>query len=815
MYEKLMNTGNKAMETQVQVNTGDALRVVAKKSHGPTQVEGIKEASQHLRGSIAAELWAETDHFEEANKQLLKFHGTYQQEDRDARKSRREEGKQYRFMVRCKIPGGRLSGGQYLAVDDLAGRYADGTLRFTTRQGIQLHGVIKSSLHETIAGINATLLTTLGACGDVARNVMACPAPHDDERLHQQLQETADLIAAQLSPRTRAYHEIWLDDALVQPTPADRRGGPEAEPLYGRTYLPRKFKTGLALPDDNCIDIYTQDLGLLAIVDGERILGYNVLVGGGMGMTHGNAHTFPHLAQPVCYVPARAVVGVAEAVVKLFRDHGNRGDRKRARLKYVVHDWGIERFREVLAEYVGGQLELPRETAISAVDSHLGWHAQGQGRWYYGLSIENGRVKDSGSMRLRSGLRALIEHLQPELRLTPFQDVLLCGLEESAREEIERKLAEYGVLRPDQISKVKRFSLACPAIPTCGLALTEAERALPQFLPVLEAELKRLGLENECLSVRMTGCPNGCARPYQSDIGIVGRSGDKYTLFVGGSVLGTRLNFMLKDLVPFSELVPTLRPILVRFAAERFAQESFGDFCQRMGEQTLREWLGNGDRETGEQKHAEKTPTLTACNGNSHTEAVHANKGHGHQAHENNGIGLLQIDREKLAAPAGIIPAAQEGNAVVVLAVPEATPAVSPESARRKRSEIFMAGPEGHERRDYAYCYRSDGSVKETAVYFYGDDWRASAAHLGEPLRREARYAGKVNAFRLHEANKLSDTYYVGSADEERADRRVDYRRDGEAGLTVVFFYGAEMRAEEAAAGTAVSRQVVFEGARV
>jgi sulfite reductase (ferredoxin) len=545
-------------------------------------VEGIKESSRHLRGAIALELLQDTDHFTDASKNLLKFHGTYQQEDRDARKRRGKEGvgKHHLFMVRCRIPGGRLTAAQYLAVDDLAGAYANGTLRFTSRQGIQLHGVLKSHLHETIAGINASLLTTLGACGDVSRNVMACPAPHHDA-VHAQLQETAARLAAHLAPRTKAYHEIWLNGEPVVESE-------EAEPIYGKAYLPRKFKAGLALPEDNCVDLHSQDLGLLAVVAGGAVVGYNVLVGGGMGMTHGNAHTFPHLARPVGFVAAGAVVGAAEAVVRLFRDHGNRADRKRARLKYLVHNWGVARFRDVLAGYLGRPLQEPAPVEVRGFHHHLGWNPQGDGRWYYGLSVENGRVKDEGPFRLRAALRSLVERLRPGLRLTPLQDVLLCGLDAGDRAVIERTLAEHGVRRSEDVSPARRLGMACPAIPTCGLAISESERALPGVLDRLEAELRRLGLEDEPLGVRMTGCPNGCARPYQSDVGIVGRSGDKYTLYVGGRPVGDRLGFLLKDLVPLRDLVPTLVPLLEQFRRDRQPGEGFGDYCQRQGADRVR-----------------------------------------------------------------------------------------------------------------------------------------------------------------------------------------------------------------------------------
>jgi sulfite reductase (ferredoxin) len=543
--------------------------------------ESVKENSRALRGTIAEELAKDTEKFGDADKNLLKFHGTYQQEDRDARKNRRADGlgKYHMFMVRCKIPGGRVTAAQYLALDALAEQYANRTLRITTRQGIQFHGVLKRNLKETIAGINACLLSTLGACGDVERNVMACPVPHHHDPVHEELQATAKLLAAQLAPRTRAYHEIWVNGARTEESAPQR----EEEPMYGKVYLPRKFKTGLGLPGDNCIDIYAQDLGLLAIVNAGRIVGYNVLVGGGMGMTHGNTKTFPHLARPICYVKSAEVVQAAEAVIKLFRDHGNRADRKRARIKYLVHDWGVERFREVLAGYLAKPLTLPKPVEVSAVDLHLGWHPQGDGKWYYGLSVENGRIKDEGAFRLRSCLRTLVQHLQAGIRLTPQQDILLCDLPGSALPEIERTLAEHGVKPPEKLSNVRKYSLSCPAIPTCGLAISEAERILPGLIDEFEVMLGELGLEQEVLSVRMTGCPNGCARPYQSDVGIVGRAGDKYVIYVGGDVKGHRLSYELRDLVPRAQIATLLRPVLARFKEERHNGESFGDYCQRLG----------------------------------------------------------------------------------------------------------------------------------------------------------------------------------------------------------------------------------------
>jgi sulfite reductase (ferredoxin) len=545
-------------------------------------VELIKENSRHLRGTLAEELAQDTAHFNDHNKQLLKFHGSYQQDDRDSRKDRHRtgSGKSFIFMVRCRIPGGRLTAEQYLALDTLAGAYANGTLRITSRQGIQLHGVLKSNLKKTIVTINENLLTTLGACGDVERNVMAPPAPYATP-VYLELQRVARQLADRFAPRGGAYHDIWLHGKLLDHLPQHNPEDPE--PIYGKVYLPRKFKTGLSLPDDNIVDVYAQDLGLLAIVENGQIAGYNILVGGGMGMTHGNANTFPMVAEPICYVAADHLLSAAEGVLKLFRDHGNRADRKRARIKYVVHDWGAVKFREVLQTYVPFRLEVPRDVPVTGFPLHLGWHAQGDGRFFYGISVENGRIKDADGLQLRTALRTLVETLRPEVRLTPMQDILLCDLPESARAVIERTLTDHGVRLPGRISLVRRHSIACPAIPTCGLALSEAERVLPEMIDELEAELERLGLDEEAISVRMTGCPNGCARPYQSDIGIIGRSGDKYTVFVGGNVVGSRLNFPLKDLVPLADIVPTLRPVLEDFKRFRDGDEAFGDYCQRRG----------------------------------------------------------------------------------------------------------------------------------------------------------------------------------------------------------------------------------------
>ncbi|MCE9530697.1 MAG: NADPH-dependent assimilatory sulfite reductase hemoprotein subunit [Planctomycetes bacterium] len=566
--------------------------------------EGVKEASRWLRGTLAEELAQPTDHFSDDAKNLLKFHGSYQQEDRDARKNRAKTGvsKHYMCMIRLKLPGGKMNAQQFLAMDALSEQYGNSTLRFTTRQSIQFHYILKSNLRATIRGINDTLLSTLGGCGDVNRNVMACPAPLGDP-VRKEMQQLAGEIATHLAPRSHAYHDIWLNGEHLSPDAAQEEG---VEPIYGKVYLPRKFKIGLALPTDNCIDVHAQDLGFLAVIENGRTIGYNVLVGGGMGRTHGNANTFPHLGQGICFVEPNEVVAASEAVIKFFRDHGNRADRKRARIKYVVHDWGVEKVREVLArDYFGKPIRLPRDVTITDVDLHLGWHPQGDGKWFLGLNVENGRLKDEGSLRMRAGVRSIVQQFNANVRLSGQQDILLCDIETASRGAIDRLLSEHGIPRPENLSMVRKWSMACPAIPTCGLAISESERALPGIVDALEPELKELGLENERISIRMTGCPNGCARPYQSEIGIVGRSGDKYMLFLGGSTLGYRLNETFQDLVPRDKVIPLLKKVLGQFKECRTPGESFGDYCTRMGIEKLCEIAGvekpkHGKGEKGE-----------------------------------------------------------------------------------------------------------------------------------------------------------------------------------------------------------------------
>ncbi len=572
----------------------------------PSKVEAIKIASQYLHTFVADEARNGLSHFSEDAASVLKFHGSYQQDDRDLRTQRKREGKEkaFQFMLRVRVVGGRLSAEQYLAIDDLAQTVGNGTLRITTRQEFQLHGVLKEDLAATIRRVNESLLSTLAACGDVERNVLCCPAPLRDE-VRDAMQADAARFASHCAPRSSSYWDIWVDGEkignallppqgpILVPTPGDD----PIEPLYGKAYLPRKFKSAFALPEDNCTDIHANDLGYLAIVEHGRLIGYNVLVGGGLGTTPSAQKTFPFLGVPLCYVDRADILKIGEAVLKVFRDFGNRSDRKRARLKYVIHDWGLAAFRAKIEEYLGHALADPKPVRIMGVDDHLGWHAQGDGKLFLGIPIENGRIKDTGALRLASGLRALFAKYRTPARLTCQQSILLADLEPAWRPEIEALLEEYGIATVEQVSTVRRWSMACPAMPTCGLAVTEAERTLPTIMDQLEIELVRLGLEDERFTVRMTGCPNGCARPYNADIGLVGRSASRnpdgtpgpgtYTIFLGGRTVGDRLNVEFKDYVPHDRIVAELVPVFARFKAERLPDEGFGDFCHRVGVEEL------------------------------------------------------------------------------------------------------------------------------------------------------------------------------------------------------------------------------------
>jgi sulfite reductase (ferredoxin) len=541
-----------------------------------SKVELAKRRSRHLRGTIAETLASDRTHFDHDDLQLLKFHGTYQQDDRDARRELEAAGleKAYAFMVRVAVPAGALTAEQYLELDRIAAEHGNGTLRVTTRQGFQFHGVLKGNLKSTIAGINDALLTTISACGDVQRNVMGCAAPLGDAD-HALVRRVAEALALQLRPGSRAYHEIWLDGEK-------QLSGAEEEPFYGDHYLPRKFKAAVGLSTDNCVDIWAQDVGLLAIVRDGRLEGFNLLVGGGLGMTHNKGDTTARLAEPLGFVPAEHGVEAVRLVASIFRDHGNRSDRRHARLKYLLAEWGTPRFREEFQRRASFTLDPAVELPALPFHDHLGRHRQSDGRWFYGVFIQSGRIADTGGHALRTALREIVARLRPGIRLTGQQNLLLTDLELSDLDAVERILTTHGVSLPAALSAARRYSMACPALPTCGLAVAESERALPGILERFEAELDGLGLRDAPLTIRMTGCPNGCARPYTADLAFVGRSLGLYNVYVGGGLAGDRLVDLYRADVPLEELLESVRPLLQRWAAERTTGEGFGDFYQRL-----------------------------------------------------------------------------------------------------------------------------------------------------------------------------------------------------------------------------------------
>jgi sulfite reductase (ferredoxin) len=547
-----------------------------------SKVEIAKRHGRHLRGTIAETLASPVTHFEHDDIQLLKFHGTYQQDSRDERKGRPAgEEKAYSFMVRVAIPAGALEADQYLGLERIADEHANGTLRVTTRQGIQFHGVVKDELKRTIARINQDLLTTIAACGDVQRNVMGCSAPLADTD-HTRIRQVAEAMADQLRPASRAYHEIWLDGKK------QTLDGQE-EPFYGDQYLPRKFKTAVGLSVDNCVDIYSQDVGLLAIVDRGRVTGFNLLVGGGLGMTHNKGDTTARLAQPLGFVTLEHGVEAVRIVAAIFRDHGNRSDRRHARLKYLIAEWGLDRFRDEFQRRASFGLSPAVALPPLPYHDHLGPHRQADGRSFYGVFIQSGRIVDTPAVRLKSALHQIIERYRTGVRLTAQQNLLLTDLDSGSVPEVELILREHGVTPAHELSAVRRFSMACPALPTCGLAVAESERAIPFILEQFDAELETLGVREVPLTLRMTGCPNGCARPYTADLAFVGRSLGLYNVYVGGGLRGDRLVDLYRADVRSEDLLSAVRPLLTRWASERLPEEGLGDFYQRiLGSRTPR-----------------------------------------------------------------------------------------------------------------------------------------------------------------------------------------------------------------------------------
>ncbi|MFM8525775.1 MAG: NADPH-dependent assimilatory sulfite reductase hemoprotein subunit [Cyanobacteriota bacterium] len=558
-----------------------------------------KLASDYLREPLASELNNDHSHFTEGAVQILKFHGAYQQDNRDNR--RKGEEKDWQVMLRLRNPGGRVPASLFLAIDELADRLGNGTLRATTRQAFQMHGVLKSDLREVIGTIVRQMGSTLAACGDINRNVMAPSAPFDRDG-YPAARELAAQIADLLAPEEAqgAYLDLWVDGDIryrIKPALPVRKArsrqqdgavfsGDAKEPLYGATFLPRKFKIAVTVPGDNSVDLLTQDIGLVAFTTPQgRLIGCNVYVGGGMGRTHNKDETFARAADPLGFVAAADVLDLVQAIAALQRDHGDREQRRHARMKYLIHDRGISWFRQELARYLAVPLKPLRPEPRTKLLDYLGWHRQSAGLWFVGLPLMCGRLEGD----LKAGLRRLVQTYQLEIRLTPNQDLLLCNIGTSQRAGLRQELAALGFDTPEEPPRLARHAIACPALPTCGLAITEAERALPAVLDRLEVLLQSLGIERSLL-VRMTGCPNGCARPYMAELGLVGSGADHYQLWLGGSPGLTRLARPYLEKMPLRDLEATLTPLLSAWQ-DAGGRISFGDFVHRTDEARVRELL--------------------------------------------------------------------------------------------------------------------------------------------------------------------------------------------------------------------------------
>jgi len=541
-----------------------------------THNEVIKEAIPTLAGSIAATLAANAEKFSDDDSQFTKFHGIYQQDDRDQRKT----GKKYILMVRSRIPGGVMTPKQWCVYDDLASQYGNNTLRVTTRQSIQFHGIVMSGLGPLVRSINESLLSTLAACGDVNRNVMAPPTPAYT-KAREQVFEDCHRVAMALAPKTAAYHAIWIDG--VQLDLDDSANKDFVDPLYGKTYLPRKFKTAFVIPPLNDIDVFTNDLGFIAVVENDQVAGYNLAVGGGMGRTHGNTQTYPRLADVIGFFTPDKLVDVARAVVTIHRDFGDRTERKHARLKYVVQERGVDFIRDEVNKRAGINLAPARPCQFTTTADLYDWHKQADGLWFLTLFVETGRIKDAGAWRMKTALRRVAERFGGiEFRLSANQNVILANIAETDKSALDALLVEHGVRTENQASVLHAAAMACPALPTCGLALAESERMLPGLVDRIEKLCAEVGLAGEEIIIRSTGCPNGCARPYTAEIGFVGKAPGRYQLWLGGNASGTRLNKVFKDVVKDADIETELRPILARYAKERGNNERFGDWCDRV-----------------------------------------------------------------------------------------------------------------------------------------------------------------------------------------------------------------------------------------
>ena len=542
-----------------------------------TRNEELKAGSPALTGTIVATLEnSAEDHFSQDDYEFLKFHGVYQQDDRDLRKT----GKKYIMMVRTSCPGGILTAPQWIAFDNLSAQYGNNTIRITTRQAVQFHGIVKSNLRALIKGLNDALISTIAACGDVKRNVMAPPTPAYT-LARTQVVEDCYRVNEALKPRTRAYHDIWVDGVKLN---LDQENQTFVDPLYGKSYLPRKFKVAFAIPPVNDVDVLTNCLGFIAVIEGEKLVGYNLAVGGGMGRSHGNLQTYPRLADVIGFLTPDQLIEVSKAVLTIHRDFGDRTDRKHARLKYVIAERGVEWARAEINKRAGITLEPIRPYKFTSSTDMYGWHQAVDGKWFLGVFVETGRVKDVEGRRMKTALRLVADRFGGiEFRLSGNQNLILANVDEDEKDGINEILIEHGVKTDHrQASPMHGAALACPALPTCGLALAESERMLPALVDRIEKLCDAVGLEGQEIIIRSTGCPNGCARPYAAEIGFVGKAPGRYQVWLGGDIAGTRMARMWKEVIKEADLENELRPVLTRYANERFNHESFGDWCDRV-----------------------------------------------------------------------------------------------------------------------------------------------------------------------------------------------------------------------------------------
>ncbi|ASB90035.1 assimilatory sulfite reductase (NADPH) hemoprotein subunit [Bacillus sonorensis] len=547
----------------------------------PSDVERIKRESNYLRGTLKESM---LDHISagisDDDNRLMKHHGSYLQDDRDLRNERQKQKLEpaYQFMLRVRMPGGVAKPEQWLVMDELASRYGNGTLKLTTRETFQMHGILKWNMKKTIQKINSALLDTIAACGDVNRNVMCASNPYQSD-IHAEVYEWSKKLSDDLLPRTRAYHEIWLDEEKVAGTPETD----EVEPMYGPLYLPRKFKIGIAVPPSNDIDVFSQDLGFIAIVEDDKLIGFNVAIGGGMGMTHGDKATYPQLAKVIGFCKPEQIYDVAEKTITIQRDYGNRSVRKNARFKYTVDRLGLETVKTELENRLGWSLAEAKPYHFDHNGDRYGWVKGVKGNWHFTLFVEGGRVTDYADYKLMTGLREIAKVHTGEFRLTANQNLIIANVSSQKKKKISELIEQYGLTDGRHYTALRRSSMACVALPTCGLAMAEAERYLPALIDKIDEIIEENGLRNEEITIRMTGCPNGCARHALGEIGFIGKAPGKYNMYLGAAFDGSRLSKMYRENIGEEEILKELRTILPRYAKERKEGEHFGDFVIRAG----------------------------------------------------------------------------------------------------------------------------------------------------------------------------------------------------------------------------------------